>query len=133
MGIVIYGMAVLVAGALAYSLLSVIAALRYLASAPASDPKPFPLEPISVLKPLSGLDEGLEENLRGFFEQDYPYFEIVFAVRSPQDPALAVVERLRAAYPTVPAQTIVTGEPPYPNAKVYSLDHMLAASRYDLL
>ena len=74
-----------------------------------------------------------EDNLRTFFEQDYPYFEIVFAVRSPQDAALAVVERLRAAYPTVPAQTIVTGEPPYPNAKVYSLDHMLAASRYDLL
>ena len=52
--------------------------------------------PISVLKPLAGVDDGLEENLRTFFEQQYPRFEILFAVRSPKDPAIAVVERLRA-------------------------------------
>jgi ceramide glucosyltransferase len=128
--VIAYPLLALLTGSLVYSILTVIAARRYRAVRPPRLESPMP---ISVLKPLAGLDEGLEENLRTFFEQDYPYFEIVFAVRSPQDPALEVVERLRAAYPTVPAQTIVTGEPPYPNAKVYSLDHMLAASRYDLL
>ena len=125
-----YALLALVAGCLVYCALTVVAARRYRAARPAR------LEtavPISVLKPLAGLDAGLEENLRSFFEQDYPYFEILFAVRSPQDPSLKVVERLRAAYPAVPAQIIVTGEPSYPNAKVYSLEHMLAASRYDLL
>jgi ceramide glucosyltransferase len=125
-----YALLALVTGSLVYCFLTVVAARRYRAVRPPSLGTPVP---ISVLKPLAGLDDGLEENLRSFFEQDYPYFEILFAVRSPQDPALAVVQKLRAAYPTVPAQTIVTGEPPYPNAKVYSLDHMLAASRYDLL
>jgi ceramide glucosyltransferase len=46
---------------------------------------------------------------------------------------VAVVERLRARYTAVPSRLIVTGEPPYPNAKVYSLDRMLAAARHDLL
>ena len=41
--------------------------------------------------------------------------------------------RLRAAYPSVPSRLIVTGEPPYPNAKVYSLDRMLAEPRHRLI
>jgi ceramide glucosyltransferase len=85
------------------------------------------------LKPLAGDDLGLEENLRSFFEQDYPDFEILFAVRRADDPAVAVAERVRARYPLVASRLIVTGEPPYPNAKVFSLDRMLGAARHDLL
>ena len=108
-----------------YCVLTVVAALRYRAVVPAPAKH---LPPISVLKPLAGVDDGLEENLRSFFEQNYPYFEILFAVRSASDPAIAVAERLRARYPAIPSRLIVTGEPPYPNAKVYSLDRMLAAA-----
>jgi ceramide glucosyltransferase len=79
------------------------------------------------------VDDGLEENLRTFFEQDYAEFEILFAVRSAEDAAIPVVERLLASYPRVPARLIVTGEPPYPNAKVFSLDAMLAAARHSLI
>jgi ceramide glucosyltransferase len=120
----------LVAGSLVYCVLTIVAAVRY------RRVRPAPLQhavPISILKPLSGIDDGLEENLRTFFEQKYHRFEILFAVRSPSDPAVAVVQRLRAQYPGVPSQLIVTGEPPYPNAKVYSLDRMLAAAHHDLL
>ncbi|MEO8371411.1 MAG: bacteriohopanetetrol glucosamine biosynthesis glycosyltransferase HpnI [Candidatus Solibacter sp.] len=120
----------LVTGSLVYCVLTIIAAVRYRAVRPA------PLRvaaPISVLKPLAGIDDGLEANLRTFFEQDYADFEILFAVRNPEDPAIGVVERLRAEYPAVPSQLMVTGEPPYANAKVYSLDRMLKAARYDLL
>ena len=120
----------LVAGSLVYCVLTVVAAIRYRSVRP---PPLLHHTPISVLKPLAGIDDGLEENLRTFFEQRYSDFEILFAVRNPTDPAIAVAERLRARYPGVPSQLIVTGEPPYPNAKVYSLDRMLAASRHDLL
>jgi len=120
----------LLAGALVYSALTVIAALRYLAARP---PELRATEPISILKPLAGLDPGLEANLRTFFEQDYPAFEILFAVREADDPAVAVVEKLRQEYPSVPSRLLITGEPPYPNAKVFSLDRMLHASAHDLL
>ena len=120
----------LLAGALVYSGLTVIAALRYLAVQP---PELKSAEPISILKPLAGLDADLESNLRTFFEQDYPAFEILFAVREPDDPAVPVVEKLRQEYPNIPSRLLITGEPPYPNAKVFSLDRMMAASAHDVL
>ena len=113
-----------------FCVLTVVAAVRYRAVRP-GEPPVWP--PVSVLKPLAGIDDGLEENLRTFFEQRYPEFEILFAVRDASDPAIEVVERLRAQYPMVAAGLIVTGEPPYPNAKVFSLDRMLEASRFDVV
>jgi ceramide glucosyltransferase len=110
--------------------LIVIAAVRYRSVRP---PEPAAWPAISVLKPLAGVDEGLDDNLASFFEQRYPQFEILFAVRSAADPAIAVVETLQARYPAVASRLIVTGEPPYPNAKVYSLDLMLAAARNNLV
>ena len=117
-------------GSVAYSFMQMIAALRYLRV------RPRVLrgaEPISILKPLAGLDLDLESNLRTFFEQDYPSFEILFAVRSERDPALQVVLRLRKEYSKIPSRLVITGEPPYPNAKVFSLERMMAAAANDLL
>ena len=123
-------LAAVAAGGVVYCVLVVVAAWRYLRVKPA--PARY-CEPASILKPLAGAEEGLEENLRSFFEQAYPAFEILFAVREASDPAVQVVERLRAEYPHVPARLLVTGEPPYPNAKVYSLHNMTAAAAHDLL
>ncbi|MEO8096146.1 MAG: bacteriohopanetetrol glucosamine biosynthesis glycosyltransferase HpnI [Acidobacteriota bacterium] len=120
----------LLAGSLVYSGLAIVAAFRYLAV-----PRPVleSLAAISILKPLAGLDLGLESNLRTFFEQDYPAFEILFAVRTGSDPAVAVVEALQREYPQVASRLLITGEPPYANAKVFSLDRMLAAAAHDVL
>ncbi len=117
-------------GAVVYSALQVIAALRYLT---VRAPALRSAEPISILKPLAGLDLDLESNLRTFFEQDYPSFEILFAVRERSDPTAAVVIRLQGEYPNVASRLLVTGEPPYPNAKVYSLEKMLAVAAHDLV
>jgi ceramide glucosyltransferase len=121
---------VLLCAAVVYSLLSIEAARRYLSAKPGELRQPAP---ISVLKPLSGLDAGLESNLRTFFEQDYADFEILFAVRDADDPAVEIVEKLRREYPRVDSRLLITGEPPYPNAKVFSLDRMLTAATHDLL
>jgi ceramide glucosyltransferase len=120
----------LVTGSLVYCAFIIAAALRYRAVRP---PVLRAQPPVSILKPLAGIDDGLEQNLRTFFEQDYGQFELLFAVRTVKDPAIAVAERLRQEYAHVPSRLIITGEPPYPNAKVYSLDRMLAAARHDLI
>ena len=117
-------------GATVYSLLQILAAFRYLA---VPTPTLFRSVPISILKPLSGLDLELESNLRTFFEQDYPAFEILFAVRREDDPAADVVARLQREHPRVSSRLVITGEPPYPNAKVFSLDRMLALANNDLV
>lgn len=129
--------ALFLAGSVVYTLLSLLAVLRYRAQR-VPDAASTRV-PISVLKPLHGLDEGLEENLRSFFAQPYrqadgaPAFEILFATRDRDDPAIDVVEKLRAEFPDVPVSRLVTGDPPYPNAKVYSLALMVDAARHDLL
>jgi ceramide glucosyltransferase len=120
----------LTAGSLAFCALVIVAAWHYLRVRPR---KAARVQPISILKPLSGLDEGLEENLRSYFGQDYPEFEILFAVRQADDPAAAVAERLGREYSRVPSRVIVTGEPECVNAKVFALEAMLAGARHDLL
>ncbi len=120
----------LIAGAFAYSVLVLVGVRSYLRVRPPALREP---EPISILKPLSGLDDGLEENLRSFFCQDYPDYELIFAVRHADDPAVEVVGKVRDAHPGIPARLVVTGEPPYANAKVYALERMLAEARHDLL
>ena len=117
-------------GSVVYSALEVVAAIGYLRVRP---PERQGAEPISILKPLAGLDLDLESNLRTFFEQDYPSFEILFAVRAERDPAAQVVVRLQQEYSKIPSRLVITGEPAYPNAKVFSLERMLEVAAHDLV
>ena len=50
--------------------------------------------PVSIVKPLCGLDDELEQNLESFFELDYPDYEILFSFASEDDPAFAVARRV---------------------------------------
>jgi ceramide glucosyltransferase len=86
---------------------------------------------VTVLKPVHGMEPRLEQNLESFFLQDYPNFEIVFGTRSEEDPALQVVDRLRQRYPDVPVRVVFSGQPTWPNAKVFSLNKMIATSADD--
>src|SRR5579872_1402914 len=89
--------------------------------------------PISILKPVHGVEERLEENLESFFLQDYPDFEIVFGARSADNDALRVVEKLRRKHPSVRVRIVLSGEPAWPNAKVYSLEKMIAQSAHEFI
>ena len=86
---------------------------------------------VTLLKPLCGMEPGLEENLTSFFEQQYPSFEIIFGARRADDPALGVVRRICSKYPSVPVKIVATGEPLRPNAKVCSLVKMHACATHD--
>src|SRR5260370_2215414 len=121
----------LLAGSLVYCVWVMTAARRYLAAPlpPAGKPS-F----ISVIKPLCGCDEGLEENLRSFFVQDYPDFEVLLAVHRENDPAVVVAEKVIGEFAgRIPARLIVTGESPIPNAKSYSLNRLVREARHELL
>ena len=89
--------------------------------------------PVSLLKPLHGLDRGLEENLRSFCLQDYPAYEMLFSVRHQSDPAVELVRRLEKSFPLIPMRLLVLGEPRYLNAKVHGLEAMEEASAHEIL
>jgi ceramide glucosyltransferase len=103
------------------------------ACAVSSAPSCIIAPPVSVLKPLHGVEPGLEEHLAGFFRQDYSDYEILFCARSAEDAGLQVARRVAARYPEVKARFLTTGEPPYANAKVASLAVMAKAAANDLL
>ena len=84
------------------------------------------LPPVSLLKPLCGLEPNLRENLASFFQQNYPDFEIIFGMRDASDPALPVLRSVQDEFPWVPVKVVFSGVPPWPNAKVWQLEKMRA-------
>ncbi len=89
------------------------------------------LPPVTVLKPLCGFEPALEANLTSFFEQDYPKYEIIFGARDNRDPAIAVARRIAAFYPHVPVKFRFSGEPDWPNGKIWSLRKMARAMSHE--
>lgn len=65
--------------------------------------------PVTLLRPVCGVDGFDELTLRSSFTQDHPDYRIIFCAPSPSDPAVALVTRLMAEYPHVPAR-LLTGE-----------------------
>lgn len=89
--------------------------------------------PLTLLKPLAGAEPDLEAHLASFFEQDYPQFEILFCARTPDDAGLEIARRVAARYPNIPAGFFSTGEPPYINAKVASMELMEKSAAHQIL
>ena len=92
------------------------------------------LPPISLLKPIKGLEENLAQCLRSFFEQDYAgELEIVFASAYRDDPGMQVARRVAEEFPSVRARFVLSDENWGLNPKVSNLQGALAAARHDLV
>ncbi len=113
-----------------FLVMAIVAALRYLRRLRAPRPQTT-LPPVSIIKPLCGMEPRLEENLETYFVQNYPAYEILFAMRTPGDPALQAVEAVRAKYPSVPVRVTFSGEPRHSNPKITSVEAMVDAAQYD--
>ncbi len=113
---------------LAAAIASVAAFSRRRAEPAAGD---FP--PLTVLKPVCGLEPGLRENLRSFCDQDYPAFQVIFGVRDADDPAIPVVRQVIREFPGLDPVLLVGGAPDAANLKVSNLVNMFPAARHDIL
>lgn len=91
------------------------------------------LPPVSILKPLKGVDPNIWECFCSHCEQDYPQFQLIFGVSNPGDPAVEVVRKLQAKYPNLPIELIVCDRVLGANIKVSNLVQMLHAARHELL
>jgi ceramide glucosyltransferase len=88
---------------------------------------------VSVLKPLCGAEPGLYVNLRSFFIQGCPEYQIIFGVRDAADPALAVVERLAREFPDRAIDIVINGQQHGSNRKISNLINMFTRARHDVL
>lgn len=87
--------------------------------------------PVTLLRPVRGLENHLEEALASSFGLDWPEYEIVFCVKDADDPVVPLVERLIAAHPQVPARLLVGDDPISINPKLNNTVKGWRAARFD--
>ncbi len=91
------------------------------------------LPPVSILKPLKGIDPEIYQSFRSHCLQDYPEYEIIFGVSDPNDPAIASVKALQQEFPQHKIQFLVCPQILGANVKVSNLVQMLPVARYEHL
>jgi ceramide glucosyltransferase len=111
-----------------YALLVAMGKLRFVRRRRGTAPDFAP--PVSLLKPLHGSEPDLEARLETFFQQDYPIYEILFCARNEQDAGLEIARKVAARHPEIRSRFLSSGNAPYPNAKVWSLERMQSEAAY---
>jgi ceramide glucosyltransferase len=125
---------VLAAGPLVYYLLSLYCTIEYfrdLRRLPPRDDSFAP--PVSILKPVRGVDPGAYENFASYCRLDYPEYELVFAMADPHDPVIPVIEQLQRDFPDRSIRFVTDVPCVGENNKVNSLCRLVKEARYELL
>jgi ceramide glucosyltransferase len=89
------------------------------------------LPAVSLVRPVCGIDNYVEDTLRSGFELDYPRYEIVLCVALASDPVVPLVQRLLAAYPHVPARLLVGNDAISDNPKLNNVCKGWRAAAHD--
>jgi ceramide glucosyltransferase len=126
------GVLLLAAAPLVYYALATIVALRFFRRERARKLPDYP-PPVSLLKPVRGLDFGSRENFASFCKQDYPDYEILFAVNDASDPAIPLIQQIIAEFPQRRIRLLVGAEHLGANRKVNKLAKLAREARHDIL
>ena len=89
--------------------------------------------PVSILKPICGLDDEAYTNLASFCQQDYPEYQIIFAVREADDPSIEVVQKIIHHFPELDIQLVISDRTIGTNLKVSNLANAAAVAKHDIL
>ena len=117
---------------LAYYITAILAALRFFRRERARK-LPSYAPPVSLLKPVRGVDFGSYENFSSFCRQDYPDYEILFAVKDESDPAVPMIRRVAAEFPQRRIRLIFGAEQIGANRKVNKLIRLAREAQHEIL
>lgn len=123
---------VLAVAPLAYYTVAILAVLRFFTK---ERKKPLPAfqPPVSILKPVHGVDFASYENYSSFCRQNYEDYEILFCVNDMSDAAVPVVRKLMAEFPERKIR-ILSGAPRCgTNRKVNNLALLTKEARHEFL
>ncbi len=120
------------AAPLVYYSLAILAALRFFTQNQAQT-LPDDSPPVSLLKPVRGVDFGSYENFASFCKQDYPEYEILFAVNDEKDPALPLIRKIMEEFPQKRIRLFTSAEDLGANRKVNKLAMLTSKALHDVL
>ena len=109
----------------------VVAIVRFRRSTLGEAPSARKFPPISLVRPLCGIDNFAAETLRSTFDLDYPRCEILFCVASAKDPVVPLVEGLMAERPEAGAKLLVGDDKLSSNPKLNNVLKGWRAARHD--
>ncbi len=89
--------------------------------------------PVSILKPVKGLDQGALENFSSYCEVDYPKYEVIFCVQSDADPVIPLVKKIIQKYPNKDISLVISNDHVGSNAKVNNLHNGYQKAKYDFI
>ncbi len=125
-------LAPVVAGSV-YALLCLAAVRHFRARDRVPPIRPFSeWPPVTILKPVCGLEKELESNLRTACAQEYPEFQVVLSVEDPEDPALPILEKIRRDHRDR-VSVAVSHDRAGRNGKINNLLGALTQARHDIL
>jgi ceramide glucosyltransferase len=110
MSIAILCAVLIVAVAFGLHFISVGIALFRCRTQPHAPTPPAKSPAVSIVRPVCGIDNFLEQTLASTFDLDYPDYEIVFCVAQARDPAIPVIEQLMAAHPAAKVRLLIGDE-----------------------
>ena len=128
--------ALAVAGAVSgivYYALCLWSAARFVQARKAVDKSVRAAQAVSILKPLRGTDPEMYESFRSHCLQDHPEYEIIFGVSDASDPAIQLVQQLKAEFPQRPIRLMVCTERLGSNTKVSNLTQMARQARHEYI
>ena len=111
-----------------YSLMGGFSYRRVLRMADEQPPASF-APPVSLILPCRGEDPGLRENLKAYFQQDYPDFQILLVTDRPDDPCVAGFQQVAQRYRSPHSHLLFSGASQSRGQKVHNLLHALAHLR----
>ena len=119
------------AAPLGYYVAATIAARRFFTRERARK-RPDYSPPVSLLKPVRGVDFGSYENFASFCIQDYPEYEILFGVGDDADPAVPLIQRLMAEFPQCSIRLFMDAERLGANRKVNMQGRLAREARHEI-
>lgn len=118
----------------AYYVIAIVAAHKFFRKPPQDDGATADFAPpISILKPIRGLDREAYENFASFARQDYPEFEILFCAADRDDPAVPAIEQIIRDFPQRSIRLLIGSEPLGASDKVNKLARMSREARHEIL
>lgn len=115
-----------------YYLIALFSAWRFFRQPKVTSDSSF-TPPVSILKPIRGLDPGAYENLASFCRQDYPVYELILCVDPDDDAVRAVVEKLQRDFPKVDIRVLLGSGRVASNDKVAKLARLVEEARHEVL